>query len=196
MDYTNVASVGHAYAASGMIATGLSAVSVLLHGLKKDNKVLETVLNSVETLASTFGMVTAARHVEQKAQGYPEMFTDVAGRQVKINPKQAGMWQKIGAQMMAASSLFVGTPIGQLLVSSSLGPYLLGVGKQADADLEMGAINALRQAKKYTNDNWDMKHKPLEVINAVKANRLTAANNTVPTQTSNPKLRQPALQKQ
>lgn len=195
MDYTNVASVGHAYAASGMIATGLSAVSIFLHGLKKDNKVLETVLNSVETLASTFGMVTAARHVEQKAQGYPEMFTDVAGRQVKINPQEAGMWQKIGAQMMAASSLFMGTPIGQLLVSSSLGPYLLGVGKQAGADLEMGAINALRQAKKYTDDNWDMKHKPWEVINSVKSSRLNAANKIVPTQTSNAKLRQPVLQK-
>jgi hypothetical protein len=177
MDYTNVASVGHAYAASGMIATGLSAVSIFLHGIKPDTKALETVLNSVETLASTFGMVTAARHVEQKAQGYPEMFTDVAGRQVKINPKEAGMWQKIGAQMMAVSSLLMGTPIGQILVSSSLGPYLLGVGKQADADLEMGAINALRQAKKYTNDDWDMKQKPLEVIHNVKASRLIGANN-------------------
>jgi hypothetical protein len=88
------------------------------------------------------------------------------------------MWQKIGAQMMAASSLLMGTPIGQLLLSSSLGPYLLGVGKQADADLEMGAINALRQAKKYTNDDWDVKHKPLEVIHSVKASRLTGANNT------------------
>ncbi|MFM7458478.1 MAG: hypothetical protein ACKO3R_07455 [bacterium] len=172
MDYTNVASVGHAYAASGMIATGLSAVSIALHDLKKDNKVIETVLNTAETLASTFGMVTAARHVEQKAQGYPEMFTDVAGRQVNINPKQAGMWQKIGSQMMAAASLLQATPLGQLLVSSSLGPYLFGVGMQADADLEMGAINARRQAQKYTNDDWDMKQKPREVIHSVRANRL------------------------
>lgn len=194
MDYTNVASVGHAYAASGMIATGLSAVSVFLHGIKPNTKALEMVLNSVETLASTFGMVTAARHVEQKAQGYPEMFTDVAGRQVKINPKEAGMWQKIGAQMMAASSLFMGTPIGQLLVSSSLGPYLLGVGMQANADLEMGAINALRQAGRYTQDHWDKHHKPLEVIHHVKATR-NAANNIVPTQTNNASLRQPVLQK-
>jgi hypothetical protein len=194
MDYTNVASVGHAYAASGMIATGLSAVSVFLHGIKPNTKALEMVLNSVETLASTFGMVTAARHVEQKAQGYPEMFTDVAGRQVKINPKEAGMWQKIGAQMMAASSLFMGTPIGQLLVSSSLGPYLLGVGMQANADLEMGAINALRQAGRYTTDHWDKDHKPLEVIHHVKASR-DAANNIVPTQTNNANLRQAVLQK-
>lgn len=171
MDYTNVASVGHAYAASGMLATGLSAVSIALHDFKKDNKVIEAVLNTAETLASTFGMVTAARHVEQKAQGYPEMFTDVAGRQVNINPKQAGMWQKFGSQMMAAASLLQATPLGQVLVSSSLGPYLFGVGMQSDADLEMGAINARRQAQKYTNDQWDMKDKPQGVINFVRNNR-------------------------
>jgi hypothetical protein len=58
----------------------------------------------------------------------------------------------------------------------------------------MGAINALRQAGKYTTDHWDKHHKPLEVIHHVKASR-DVANNIVPTQTNNANLRQAVLQK-
>lgn len=177
-DYTNVASVGHAYAASGVLATGLSFLSLALHKAKKESPLLENVLTSVETIASTFGMVTAARHVEQDAHGYPRQFTDTQGRQVQFNPEKSGFLQRLGAQAMAASSLFLGTSVGKDLLTTAVGLNLMGVGEELNPTLEMGAISQKRKEQKYANDSWDMKLKPKEIIEFVKANRGEAANDS------------------
>lgn len=164
--YTNVASVSHLYSASGMFAFSASMLSLLTHPLKL--KWLETTLTALGNLIPTFGMMAAARNVEQDQHGYIRLFKDVVGRAAKFDPEKAGLWQRIGSWGMAAGSLFLNTNIGQLLQMTGLGAYTKGIGQEFNAVLEMGAVNTLRKQGEYADAKADL-NKPKHIRDFVQS---------------------------
>ena len=142
-DYTNVASVSHQYSASGMFAIAATMLSAATHKLKIPG--LDYGLTAIANILPTFGMMTAARHVEQDAHGHMRLFTDTEGRQGQFNPESAGWWQRIGVWGQALGGLFHKSTIGQLGIYAGLGAYLQGISKEFNPILELGAINTKRK---------------------------------------------------
>ncbi|MDD9898366.1 MAG: hypothetical protein OXU45_05120 [Candidatus Melainabacteria bacterium] len=164
-DYTNVASVSHVYAASGIFAMASSFFSMFTH--KLNLAWLDTAMVALGNLIPTFGMMAAARNVEQDQHGHMRLFTDVIGRTGKFDPEKAGVWQRLGVWGMALGSLALNNTVGQLLQMVGLGAYTKGIGHEFNPVLEMGAVNTLRKNGRYAKADADLEKSP-ETINFVK----------------------------
>ncbi len=160
-DYTNVASVSHLYATSGILGLAASLLSIVTH--KLNNKWLDWFTVGLANFIPTIGIVGAARNVKQDQHGHIRLFTDVVGRTGKFDPETAGWWQLVGGQMMAVSSWLLQHPFGVVLQMFGLGSYLKGIAQEFNPIQEMGAINTLRTQQEYAEASNDL-NKTAETI--------------------------------
>ena len=163
-DYTNVASVSHLYATSGILGLAASLVSIVTH--KLNNKWLDWFTVGLANFIPTIGIVGAARNVKQDQHGHIRLFTDVVGRRGRFDPETAGKWQLIGGQLMAISSWLLQHPFGVVLQMFGLGAYLKGISQEFNPIQEMGAINTLRNQQEYADASIDLNKSP-DTIDAV-----------------------------
>lgn len=162
-DYTNVASVSHLYATSGILGLAASLLSIVTH--KLNNKWLDWFTVGLANFIPTIGIVGAARNVKQDAHGHIRLFTDVVGRTGKFDPETAGWWQVVGGQIMAVSSWLLQHPFGVVMQMFGLGSYLKGIAQEFNPIQEMGAINTLRGQQEYAEASTDL-NKAADIINS------------------------------
>lgn len=152
--YQNVHSPAHLYNFVGVLTLFTGVMSTLL-GTITGNKTVDRVLTNLANFIPGFGVVAAARLLEQDAAGDPRQFTSVKRKESKFAPEKAGFWQKIGGWGMSLASPFLGSDIGQLLFNAATGAYLKGIQYELPIRLDDSAINERRRTGKgFTQDKF------------------------------------------
>lgn len=146
-EYQNVHSPGHVYGSFGLMTMFTGIASTVL-GVVTGNKKLDRVLTNLANFLPTFGMVAAARHLDQDAYGDPRVFTGVKRNSVALSPERAGWWQRMGAWGQAICAWALQFDVGQLLFNASTGAYLEGVREELKVRLDDSVINEWRRQGK------------------------------------------------
>ncbi len=165
-EYQNVHSPAHLYNFVG-VTTLLTSVASFILGKVTGNKKLDQWLTNIANVIPGFGIVAAARLLEQDAAGDPRQFTSATRANVKFTPEKAGFWQRIGGLGQSLAAMFLHTDVGQLLFNMSTGAYLKGIQYELPIRLDDSAINERRRTGEgFTHENYDTvpKHQILDFV--------------------------------
>lgn len=154
-EYQNVHSPAHLYNFVGVLTVLTGILSTVMGKVFKNDK-LDLILTNFANFIPGFGVVAAARLLEQDAAGDPRQFTSVKREGVKFTPEKAGFWQRIGGWGLSAAATILHTDIGQLLLNMSVGAYLKGIQYELPIRLDDSAINERRRTGHgFTQETYD-----------------------------------------
>lgn len=156
LPYKNVHSVGHAYAATGVM-TMITAVASTVLGKLTGSEMVDRVLTNLANIIPSFGILIAGKQINQDAPGEPRQFTGVDRQQKRYSPEKAGFQQMLGGWIQALTAPFLGSDWGQLLFNTGTGFYLDGIRQQLTQGLDDSQANIMsRRGTYYKEDEADV----------------------------------------